>query len=80
MDQDIKKQIKEIIGEIQCPREFCCLKTGFDRACKTKDVGLDSYLQCLEEDASQCLFSASFGSTHLCSCPLRIYIAKKLKK
>jgi hypothetical protein len=80
VEQDIKKKIKEIIGEIQCPREFCCLKTGFDRSCKTKDIGLKAYLECLEEDASLCQFSVSFGSTYFCSCPLRVYICKKLGK
>jgi len=82
MDQDIKKQIKEIIGEIQCPREFCCLETGFDRPCKTKDIGMKAYLKCLEEDPSHCPFSMSFGSgsMYFCSCPLRIHICKELGK
>jgi hypothetical protein len=81
MEQDIKKQIKEIIGDIQCPREFCCLETGFDRSCKTKDVGLEGHLECLEEDASHCFFSTSFeGGMYFCSCPFSVYICKKLGK
>jgi hypothetical protein len=80
MDQDIKKKIKEIIGDIKCPREFCCLKTGFDKTCKTKDVGLKDFLECLEEDGPLCQFSVSYGSNYYCSCPLRVYICKKLGK
>jgi hypothetical protein len=46
MDQD-PKEIKRIISEMQCPREFRCLETGFDKSCKTKDVGLETYLEIL---------------------------------
>jgi hypothetical protein len=80
MDQDLKKEIKKIIGEIQCGREFCCLETGFDKSCKARDVGLEEYLECLEENASLCPFSVSYGSKYFCSCPLRVYICKKLEK
>jgi hypothetical protein len=80
VEQLDKKEISKIIGDIQCPREFCCLETGFDRTCKTKDVGLKTHLQCLEEDGSVCQFSVSFGSVYFCSCPLRVYICKKLGK
>jgi len=80
MDQDIREKIKEIVGKIECKHDFCCLKTGFDRPCKAKDIGLKAYLECLEEDTSLCAFSVSFGSIYFCSCPLRIYICKKLGK
>jgi len=73
-----EKELRRIIDEIQCPRELCCLETGFDRTCKTKDVGLKAYLECLEQDASVCSFSVPFGSSYFCSCPLRVYICKKL--
>jgi hypothetical protein len=80
MEQDIKKKIKEIIGDIQCPREFCCLEAGFDKSCKTRDVGLEEYIECLEENSHHCSYSVSYGASHFCSCPLRVYICKKLKK
>jgi len=79
MDQDIKKKIKEIIGEIQCPhpRELCCLETGFDRTCKKKDVGMEEHFECLEDEAL-CPFLVHFGRRRYCNCPLRVYICKKL--
>jgi hypothetical protein len=80
MAQDLRNKIKEIIGETQCPHELCCLETGFDKVCKTREVGLEQYIECLEEDASHCSFSASYGNSQYCSCPLRVYICKKLKK
>jgi hypothetical protein len=62
MDQDIKKQIKEIIGDIQCPREFCCLETGFDRSCKTKDVGLEGHLCTFVPVLLVSIFARNWGS------------------
>jgi hypothetical protein len=80
MDRDLKKELKKIIGEIQCSRELCCMDTGFDRLCKTKDVGLKTYLECLEKEAPTCPFSVPYGSAYYCSCPLRVYIRKNLGK
>jgi len=85
MDQELmkdedRKKIEEIIGEMKCPKHFKCCLTGFEVLCKAKDVGSESFLECLEEDPSDCKFSIPFVNTYLCKCPLRIYIAKELKK
>ncbi len=80
MEQEYEKELKEIIGEMKCPKRFKCCWSGFEVLCKAKDVGSESFLECLEEDPSDCTFSISFVNTYLCKCPLRIYIAKKLKK
>ncbi len=80
MEQDHKRQIEEIIGILQCPKDFKCYKSGFDNLCKAKDVGIESFLECLEKNPEECKFSFPFGHSYLCNCPLRIYIAKKVKK
>jgi len=80
VEQDHKKQIEEIIGGMKCPRDFKCYKSGFENLCKAKDIGIESFLKCLEENPQECKFSLSFGYSYLCQCPLRIYIVKKLKK
>jgi len=80
MGQDHKKQIEEIIGGMKCPRDFKCYKSGFENLCKAKDVGVKSYLKCLEENPINCQFSLFSGHSYFCRCPLRIYIVKKLKK
>jgi hypothetical protein len=49
VDRDLEKEIKKIIGEIQCPNEFCCLESGGEIGCRAKDVGLEEYLECLQE-------------------------------
>jgi len=80
MQEDRKKEIEEIIGEMKCPKDFKCYKERFEDLCKAKDIGLRSFLECLEENPYECSFSVSFGRSYFCQCPLRVYIAKKLKK
>jgi hypothetical protein len=80
MDEEYKKEIEEIITQLTCDKDFICYKSGFEVLCKAKDVGSQSFIECLEEDPSDCKFSVLFGHTNFCECPLRVYIAKKLKK
>jgi hypothetical protein len=80
MDEDQRKEIEEIITQFKCPKDFRCYKSGLKVLCKAKDIGLDTYLECMEVYPQKCPFSVAFGYSHFCKCPLRVYIAKKLKK
>ncbi len=80
MEPDLKKEIEEIIGQMQCPKDFQCYKSGFKDLCKAKAIGLRSFLQCLEENPQNCLFLLAIADSHYCDCPLRMYIARKLRK
>jgi hypothetical protein len=80
MEEDQRKEIEEIINQFQCPRDFRCCKSQFKLLCKAKDIGLETFLKCLEEDPRSCPVSVPFGDGYFCECPLRIYIAQKLKK
>jgi hypothetical protein len=75
-----KKKVKEIIGQMQCPHDFRCAESGFENLCKVKDFGLDGYLECLVENPNSCSFALPFKDSYFCQCPLRVYLAKKLKK
>jgi hypothetical protein len=82
MDAELEKEIREIIGDLRCPKDFKCYRSGFENLCKATQVdGVVSYLECLEEDPKECVFSryVSVGdsSFYLCACPLRKYIAGK---
>ncbi len=79
MKEEQRKEIDEIIGKMKCPKNFRCLELDYTELCKAQDVDLEEYLECLLEDPFDCKFSLSFGSSYLCTCPLRVYIAKKLK-
>ena len=80
MKEADRKKIDEIMAGMQCPKGFKCADKGFKRLCKARDFGLEEYLDCLEEMPSACRFALPFGSGHLCQCPLRVYLARKLKK
>ena len=75
-----KKKIKEIMKDKKCLKKYICLKSEFEYLCKAKDMGYDNFLECLEKNSAECTFALSFGHGHLCKCPLRIYIAKEMKK
>ena len=81
MDQAYKKEIEEIIGRMKCPKDFKCYKSGFEVLCKARSVeaGNRSLLICLEKNPLECKFLA-LERGYVCKCPLRSYIAKKLKK
>lgn len=78
-DED-RQKIEEIMSGMKCPKNFRCADHGFEMLCKGKDFGVERYIDCLEKDAFKCPFAVSFGGSFLCQCPLRVYLAKKLKK
>jgi len=80
MEADQKREVEEIINGVKCPKDFICYKSGFENLCKAKDIGLKSFLECLEEQPRYCKFSFGFGDSFFCDCPLRVYIGKKLRK
>ena len=80
MQQDYQKEIEDIIGQMQCPKDFRCYKDGSHNLCKAKDVGLASYVMCLNKSPNGCGFSVAYAYAHYCRCPLRVYMAKTFKK
>jgi len=80
MKEEDRRRIEEIVDGMQCPKDFQCVESGFERMCKAKDFGLESYLECLDGNPQGCPFSLSFGEGHFCRCPLRVYLSKNLKR
>jgi hypothetical protein len=79
-DEELEKEIAEIIGGLQCPKSFMCYRSGFEKLCKVKDFSVEVFLECLEDTPQTCKFSLMIGRSYMCQCPLRYYIFKKLKK
>jgi hypothetical protein len=79
-DDKVTEEIRKLLGELKCPKSFICYTSGFKTLCKAEDVGMESYLKCLEEDPKVCVFSIGYGDAYYCKCPLRVYIAKTLCK
>ena len=80
MDLKRQKEVEEIIGKIECPKGFLCYQSGFETLCSAKDIGLQKFLLCLNNNPQECTFSIDGGDTYFCECPLRIYIAKKIRR
>lgn len=80
MEQVNSKEIRQIIAQMECTKDFSCYRSGFKKVCKAKDGGLEGYIWCLEDPvtARSCDYSLSFGEGMLCKCPVRLYLAKKL--
>ncbi len=79
MIQKHLSNIEAIISEISCVKDVRCFKSGFKSLCKAKEIGSDSYLECLEEKPELCNFSSSVKGMSYCQCPLRIYILKNMQ-
>lgn len=47
-------------------------------SCKTDDIGLESFLICLENKPKQCLFSILFGNRYFCKKHLFLERANRL--
>ena len=75
-----KNEIAKIMEDMECPEGFACYKAGFKNLCKAKDFGIESVLECLEENPAQCKFSFKYGHLYFCRCHMRAFIAQKLKK
>ena len=80
MEPDYKKEIEEIINGMKCPEDFKCCERRFEALCGAKDIGIESFLQCLEENPRDCKASLPFADIYLCKCPVRVHICKKLGK
>ncbi len=80
MQEEIRRKITEIMGEMTCPKDFECAESGFDKLCSARNIGLESYLECLEPDSRYCTFNLPFSNIYYCRCPLRVYIAQTLKR
>ena len=80
MDEEQKRRIEEIMAGMKCEKDFECYKSGFDKICKARDWGLPDYVDCMENSSTICKFKVPYGDGVFCSCPLRVYVARELKK
>ena len=78
--QEHQTEIEKIINGMECPKNFECNNSGFENLCKSQIFRDGELVECLDESSQSCKFSFHFGLGYICKCPLRIHIAKKLKK
>lgn len=82
MPINLKKDSKliELLDEINkkniCNHNFRCISQNNPRLGQVKDIGSKDFVMALDNPLD-CNFSVIFQLGYLCSCPVRIYIAKK---
>ncbi len=74
-----KREIEKLITLMKCDKDFQCRETGLTNLCKARYIGMDSRIECLEQNPQKCRFSLVLGCNSFCQCSLRVYIAKNLE-
>jgi hypothetical protein len=77
MEVKLKKEIERLLKN--CPEGCKCRQRGIEDLCYVRDVGLETFVRCLEENSLDCFHRIVFGRANYCSCPPRVSIAKQLK-
>ena len=72
--------IASIISKQDCPLDFKCYKSGFEDLCGAILDSDGMVVECIDENATKCRYSSPFGSSFICACPMRIYIARHFRK
>ena len=78
-----ERKIEEIMGGMDCPRDFEPCKSGTEAPCKSRLLADGAVVDCTEAECLNevnCKYRMAFGFGHLCNCPVRSYIARELRK
>jgi hypothetical protein len=71
--------IERAIKGLKLPPNFKWHTPGMGFTCKAEDVGLGSFVKCLENENGACPFSMPYADSNYCKCFARIYMARELK-
>ncbi|UCD87471.1 MAG: hypothetical protein JSV01_06890 [Desulfobacterales bacterium] len=69
-------ETEETMPAVKLLTECKRFKPGVGFTCKAKDIGLDAFVQCLEEDSFRCPFSVRYSHSYFCRSAARVYAAK----
>lgn len=72
-----RREIEEIIRRTGCPRNFECYASQLETLCRVVSFADGQMIECMELRHEQCIFRVPFGWGHVCTCPVRKYIAAK---
>ncbi len=73
------RKIEEAMGGQKLLAACKRYRPGVGFTCKAIDIGLDSFVECLEKDSHRCPFSMTYANCNFCKSPARVYAAKELK-
>ena len=81
-DLSNRKEIEELIGQLNCPKAVKCYQFTKEKFAEAKQIGGAVWLlECLETNPLECSlaqFSTDAGS-YVCTCPVRTYVAGKMR-
>ena len=80
MQSNSPNKAETMTGDLNCGRDCHCHKAGDGVLCKAEDIGLETFLVCLERNSRECDFSIGFGNLFFCSSAIRISVAKASKE
>jgi hypothetical protein len=49
MKEEHRKKIEEIMSGMKCPKDFKCAESGFEKLSRTRDIGVEHFVKCLEK-------------------------------
>ncbi len=78
-DRRLKEIIDSFTCDKACDKDCQCYQSGLENLCKAQDVGITSFLVCLEKE-TDCQHRISYGDSYYCKCPLRLHIKRELGK
>ena len=81
MDKEFRQKIEPIKMQMQCPDPSSWVNNENEPLCKARDSGLETFIECMAAKRyDMCGFNLPFSSIHLCRCPPRVFLLKKLGK
>jgi len=78
--EEAAKQIEQIIEELECPRGFECYTSKFEKLAAVDIAWFTELVSCRSREANYCPLTFNFGFGPCCTCPLRHYVARYLRK
>lgn len=73
-------RLEELVANTKCMKGHACRRSDLEKLSEVDRVADSVVLFCRDKDARPCGHSMLFGRSTLCTCPIRIYLAKCFAK
>jgi len=78
MNEHDRQQLEYLKSNVECLKNFACVKNKFRHMCSAEFHNDRNELECQEERADSCKFAEPREDKLVCTCDLRIFIAQNL--
>jgi hypothetical protein len=73
MEKMYNEELKEVLDNTACDKEYRCFKSGPEPLCKSKDIMLEGLVE-VEKGCSSCNYQLLYGGKYFCKCPLHVHL------